>query len=524
MRRSILVLGLSLVLVIAGFASSAEAAITGLQSVQAQSPSDSSDKSVTVNCAPGKQVLGGGAERFGVGDGDNVAINDVIPNGALTSVAARALEDQNGESGSWSVRAHARCATPPPGLERIVATSQNDSLNKTVTATCPAGKRLLGAGGEIDGGGRQVVLEDVRADNMTSVTVQGVEAEAGTIVDWRARAYAICANPVGGLERIAATSPSDSINPKGAIATCPAGKQLVGAGAELGGGGGEVTLGRVVPSNSTVQANGFEDETGAGGSWFVRAIAICAATSERVVATSPNDSLTKSVTATCPAGTQVTGVGGDITAGGGQVFLEELLPFQTDARAAGAEDDNGFSGNWFVRSYAICATPLPGQEEVFAVSAQDSSNKSVTATCPAGKRVVGAGGEIIGNARVVMDELEPNAGLTAVTVHGSEDEDGTASEWLARARIVCANPPAGIELVTAAGEADSDPASVTATCPSGKNLLGTGAEIDGGGGQVVLDDVRPNAALTSATVTGLEDETGTTAQWFLRAHAICASP
>jgi hypothetical protein len=60
--------------------------------------------------------------------------------------------------------------------------------------------------------------------------------------------------------------------------------------------------------------------------------------------------------------------------------------------------------------------------------------------------------------------------------------------------------------------------------PAGKNLVGTGAEIVGADGQVAFDDLRPSAALRSVTVTGLEDDTGTTALWLLRAHAICANP
>jgi hypothetical protein len=40
----------------------------------------------------------------------------------------------------------------------------------------------------------------------------------------------------------------------------------------------------------------------------------------------------------------------------------------------------------------------------------------------------------------------------------------------------------------------------------------------------VLEDVRPNGALTSVTVTGFENETGTTANWNAAAYAICANP
>ena len=47
------------------------------------------------------------------------------------------------------------CANAPPGLELVAATSVEDEDDiKSVTARCPAGKNLLGTGGEVTGGGR----------------------------------------------------------------------------------------------------------------------------------------------------------------------------------------------------------------------------------------------------------------------------------------------------------------------------------------------------------------------------------
>jgi hypothetical protein len=275
-----------------------------------------------------------------------------------------------------------------------------------------------------------------------------------------------------------------------------------------------------------VSVTGDEDEDGTPANWFARAFAICAATSERIVAATPNDSFAKQAVANCPAGKQVTGGGGDITGGGGQVLIDELVPSATSVGVIGEEDETGTSSNWVLRAYAICATPLPGLEVVSNVSPSNSSGKNVTAPCPAGKRVVGAGGELTNGAgQVVLDDVAPNAALTGVTATGVEDENGYASNWTVTAYAVCANPPPGLELVTAFGDPESDfSASVPATCPSGKNLIGTGAEISGGGGQVVLDDIRPNAALTRVTVSGLEDETGLASDWTVFAHAVCASP
>jgi hypothetical protein len=529
LRGSSLVLGLALV-VVAGFPGSASAALTGRQVVQASAAFSSANKTATATCPAGKQVTGGGAEIFGVGFEGQVAINDVIPNAALTSVTVQGLEDQNGFAGNWALLAFAICATPPPGLERVIATSPSDSVNKSVTAVCPAGKRVLGAGGDISLGGGQVVLDELTpTSSLTSVRVSGFEDQDGTLSNWLVRAYAICANPVGGLERIVATSPTDSTNDnKRLFAFCSPGKEPVGAGAELGGGGGGQVLLNDLTLSTNVRVEGHEDQDGSSSNWLVRAYAICAATSERVVGTSPSDSDDKSGSARCSFGKLLTGVGGDITGGSGQALIERLsvLSDLEHFFAFGVEDETGTLSNWVVRTYGICATPPPGLERVLATSPTDSLDKSVTAPCPAGKRVVGAaGGTLSGGGEVMLSAIAPNQALTSVTVTGEEDQNGFASDWSVAATAICATPPPALELVSAAGDPDSDSAAgVTATCPAGKNLLGTGAEITDGAGEVLLDDLRPNAALTTVTVTGFEDENGFVGDWFLRAHAICANP
>jgi hypothetical protein len=521
-------LSLALALTLGVFAclgGSASAAVTGLEQVVASSPSNSSNKSVSVSCPLGKRVVGAGGDLNG-GFGQ-VVLGFVRPDATLTGVTVQGREDENGTANNWFVRAFAICATPPPGLERVSAASPSDSSNKAVTATCPAGKELLGTGAEIEGGRGQAAPNDViPGSTLKAVTVRGLEDENGTGVNWRARAFAICANPVASRVRVVATSPTNSLD-KCASAACPAGKQVTGGGGELGGGGGEIVLDDLIPEGglSGMVVTGLEDEDGTSANWFARSFAICAATSERIVATSATNSSNKQLFASCSAGKQVTGGGGDITGGGGQVLIDGIVPSATRVDAFGKEDETGTTSDWFLRSYAICATPLPGLALVTGESPNNSSDKSAFAGCLGGKRVVGVGAVIVdGQGQVVLDEVGPFASLTGVAATGIEDENGYANNWTLRVHALCADPPPGLELVTARTDPDSDPASVTATCPSGKNLLGTGADISLGLGQVALDDVRPNAALTSTTVTAFEDETGLATNWNLIAFSICANP
>jgi len=82
----------------------------------------------------------------------------------------------------------------------------------------------------------------------------------------------------------------------------------------------------------------------------------------------------------------------------------------------------------------------------------------------------------------------------------------------------------GIQSVSATTAASSSNKSATVACPAGKRVLSAGADVNPGNGDVLVDDVRPNADLQSVTVNALEDETGTTADWTVTALAICAYP
>ncbi|XTZ18481.1 hypothetical protein ACQSSU_14490 [Micromonospora echinospora] len=262
-----------------------------------------------------------------------------------------------------------------PGLVRISTVSASNSNDfRSVTATCPVGKVLVGTGYEITGATGEVVVDDLRpnggpATAPTAVTVGAYEADAFA-GNWTITAYAICANPVAGLVRIAAVSSTDSGVFHSATAACPTGKVLTGTGFELNGITGEGTVDDFRPNGSAVSAP-----------------------------------------------TAVT---------------------------VGAYESDTFFGNWSATAYAICANPVPGLLRVTAVSALNSNDfRSVTAACPNGRVLTGAGFEIIGAlGEAVVDDLTPNGGpATAPTLvtSGAYEEDPLASNWDLRSYAICAN-------------------------------------------------------------------------------------
>ena len=191
------------------------------------------------------------------------------------------------------------------------------------------------------------------------------------------------------------------------------------------------------------------------------------------------------------------------------------------------EDDTGTAANWSVHAYAICANPLPGHQIVSASAISNSvTGTGVTATCPVGKKLTGTGGELTNaTGQVVMDDITPSSTLNSVRVTGFEDDNGTAANWSVRAYAICANPVAGLSRVTVTSPSNSLSSKVTtATCPAGRKLIGTGGDFSGGTGQVVMDDITPNATLTGLSIAGYEDENGTALNWLTHAFAICATP
>jgi hypothetical protein len=504
---------------------SASATVVDPLSFSHTGPTDSQNKSTTSTCPPGRRLTGGGGT---VGGSGQVIFDDLTPNADLTAMTVKGAEDENGFAGDWDVRTEAICAYDPAGLERVGAFSPLDSNNKSVTATCPAGKRVVGSGADINAGNGQVGVDDMRPDpGLTSVTVQALEDQNGQPGPWTVTAYAICASAPTGLERVTSTSALDSTANKGAGAACPTGKRVIGTGSDINAGNGQVqqTAVSIDGDGGGVTILASEDEDGFAGPWSVTAYAICSATVNRQI--QPGTIGSPAIIATgvaCRPNLNLTGIGMEVFAAFGQVASDYLVPDTTFASISLREDPTGFDGFWSYNLYGVCGTPLAGHEIVSTVTASDSiSPKSTAAFCPGGKRVVGGGLYQSGSTQWI-DDIVPNNALTGVTGTAVENSAGTLTNWALTVYAVCASPPPGLELVRTATPLDSEEvAATTASCPAGKYLIGTGVEKRPGAQERVLfDDIRPSVSLSGLTVTAFEDETGIASDWGVAAYAICA--
>ena len=246
---------------------------------------------------------------------------------------------------------------------------------------------------------------------------------------------------VPGLEIVTVSSDPDSLDHESATAECPDDTVVIGSGATIEGGLGQVNLESVVPTTDRVSALAYEDANGTNNVWTVTAQAVCADPPPGYsieYTPSAQTAVNKSVTATCLGNTVLIGWGGLLSGSFGDVELESIQPDFASVTVTGNEIGAGTATPWSVYAYAICADPLPGLVTVSAIGANTAANKSVVATCPAGTRVLSAAGSLTGSGRVLLDDLFVQE--TTVTATGKETGNGTGTPWRVEAIAQCATP------------------------------------------------------------------------------------
>jgi hypothetical protein len=185
---------------------------------------------------------------------------------------------------------------------------------------------------------------------------------------------------------------------------------------------------------------------------------------------------------------------------------------------------------WQVLSQGLAsAATVPTATVVSELTPFDSTSpKTIAALCPAGKRVIGGGARINGGEHVVLTRLEPvQAGAgDSYVVEASEDQTGFADPWALQAYAICADPPPGLQIVSAPGVLGSDAfLGVSARCPAGKFAVGAGGRINSGEGQVALSTIAEGGLWsTRTTAGGTEDPDQFAGTWSVTAFAVCVTP
>jgi hypothetical protein len=196
------------------------------------SPFNSANKTLRANCPAGKRVLGGAGFVSGT---RHAVLTELRPISTTTgdSYQVSAAEDETGELGNWAILAYAFCGSTAPGVQIVSATSVPSSNSFTgISATCPGTKRLVGAGGRINGGGGQVDLLTLPEGSLLSnrTTAAGQEDRNGFAGSWSVTSYAVCvtASDLFDLQLVKTFAAGDGTTFKSATATCPTGMQATG--------------------------------------------------------------------------------------------------------------------------------------------------------------------------------------------------------------------------------------------------------------------------------------------------------
>jgi hypothetical protein len=230
--------------------------------------------------------------------------------------------------------------------------------------------------------------------------------------------------------------------------------------------------------------------------------------------------------AVCPQGTKIVGGGADVLGGGHSVHLNAINPapigMPNTLWAYANEGPEGYAPVWSVRAWAICATGVIGWQMVLAdaISAPGSSFVAATASCPSGKKVIGAGGRSPGKAADILDSINVAADLGSVSVEVARTNGEQA---IAHAYAICVNPVPGLQRLEAHTPMASADTSLDLPCPAGTKAHSVGGGLTGAIGQAYIDELAPSgASLTGAHIDAREDVNGNPGSWRADLVVICA--
>ena len=100
---------------------------------------------------------------------------------------------------------------PPPVITSALTQFDSNAAAKTARAQCPAGTRVIGGGGRVNGGQHvPITRQQPVHGTVDTFEVSAIEDQTGTTQSWSVQAYAICSVPLPGLEIVSATSAAGS--------------------------------------------------------------------------------------------------------------------------------------------------------------------------------------------------------------------------------------------------------------------------------------------------------------------------
>jgi hypothetical protein len=239
---------------------------------------------------------------------------------------------------------------------------------------------------------------------------------------------------IPGLQTVVVTSALQSEFP--AItqdANCPAGLQVIGGGGSIGGNASDkvfLTESYPLDGGRTWRVRAEEVAPGWDGWWWVTTYAICSNPLPGWEIQRGNSGpgvadFKTTFTFKCSQHKKVFSAGGRVNAATGQVGLTMIRPDGplTIGRASARVAPGGFWDDWSVDSFAICANPVPNQQNVGTIW----ENSSVAAKqCPDSTTAngLGGGGGTVDLGPYYLQGIAPNRARNGVDVKMTGVQNG----------------------------------------------------------------------------------------------------
>jgi hypothetical protein len=266
-------------------------------------------------------------------------------------------------------------------------------------------------------------------------------------------APAMAASGLGPVHAVIKQSPSDHRAAKTFSASCNPGERVLGGGAlTVGGVHAVITEMRPIhtPTVDSFEVSAAADQFGISVAWSFQVFAFCATAPapldvEIVSHTNPPTSGgTDQAGVDCPGGKYLIGAGGKIDNGNGQVdlgmFTGSSGPFVFRSAAFAKEDADGYSGNYTVTGYSVCARGTFGDfQQVKTQVSTSMPSQTSSVACPSGMRLTGvAGGTVLPGTH--LQDITSLLANSPVRAHFGAQASVLPSEpWSMEMTVFCAN-------------------------------------------------------------------------------------
>lgn len=238
----------------------------------------------------------------------------------------------------------------------------------------------------------------------------------------------------------------------------------------------------------------------------------------------------------CPAGQVAVGGGARTMVSTGQttrghVMLQALVPGPTSYAAQAVEKVGGYSANWSLTVYVICADAAPGLEPEIVGRTSDATPyfdaeqgwvNDVAAPCPSGKKLLGLGGVVGGPAgRVSFQQVRPNQQGAYAFVQGVR-EITAHDDFVVTAYAICARPVQGWRVEIDGTDYNTERVqSATATCDADEQIVAAGLTKGDVYGLARVDAIIPSTLTRSLFTSGGIPDPTATYPWNLASWAVC---